>query len=173
MKNRTALTTLSDPEQQRTFFDKLYGKEFVVYAKKSFSTASHVVKYLSRYTHRIAVSDRRIIAVSDTEVKFSWRDRSDGNISKEMCLDIAEFIRRFLLHILPSGFVRIRYFGFMANAVRNKAIELCRKLLDGAWGVSVQKTEREQWRKKYWKRCPRCMQADMRFDALSTIVPTG
>jgi hypothetical protein len=88
-----------------------------------------VLKYLARYTHRVAISNQRLIALSEGQVTFRWKDYADGNAVKEMTLDVREFTRRFLLHILPRGFVRIRHYGFLANRCRSERLDCCRKLL--------------------------------------------
>jgi hypothetical protein len=103
--------------------------KWVVYAKPPFGGPDQVLKYLARYTHRVAISNRRLLAMEDGRVSFEWKDYADGNKTKIMTLDAVEFIRRFLLHILPAGFVRIRQFGFLANRARGKKLALCRTLL--------------------------------------------
>jgi hypothetical protein len=103
--------------------------EWVVYAKRPFGGPVQVLKYLARYTHRVAISNQRLLSLSDGEVTFRWKDYAEGNALKEMTLDVREFTRRFLLHILPSGFVRIRHYGFLANRCRSERLEHCRKLL--------------------------------------------
>ena len=103
--------------------------EWVVYAKRPFGGPVQVLKYLARYTHRVAISNQRLVSLSEGEVTFRWRDYADGNTVKEMTLDVREFTRRFLLHILPRGFVRIRHYGFLANRCRSERLECCRKLL--------------------------------------------
>src|SRR5882724_2426807 len=103
--------------------------EWVVYAKPPFGGPVQVLKYLARYTHRVAISNQRLVALSEGEVTFRWKDYADGNAVKEMTLGVREFTRRFLLHILPRGFVRIRHYGFLANRCRSERLECCRKLL--------------------------------------------
>ena len=97
------------------FLRQLRGKTWVVYAKRPFGGPEHVIKYLARYTHRVAISNGRLTEIKDHQVTFRWRDSADSNQQKLMTLDAVSFIGRFLLHILPSGFVKIRHFGFMAN----------------------------------------------------------
>ncbi len=104
--------------------------DWVVYSKPPFGGPEKVLDYLGRYTHRIAISNHRLVNMEDGKVAFTWRDYSDGNLEKTMTLDADEFIRRFLMHVLPDGFVRIRYFGFLANCNRAKKLPLCRDLLD-------------------------------------------
>jgi hypothetical protein len=105
-------------------------KSWVVYAKKPFGSPQTVLDYLGRYTHRVALSNNRILAVENGQVSFSYRDRRDKDRLKSKTLDAEEFIRRFLLHILPEGFMRIRHFGFLANRAKKHALPQCRKLLD-------------------------------------------
>lgn len=104
--------------------------EWVVYAKPPFGGPEQVLKYLARYTHRVAISNRRLVALEDGEVTFHWKDYAHGRGQKTMTLKASEFIRRFLLHVLPTGFVRIRHFGFLANRVRRDKLARCRALLE-------------------------------------------
>jgi hypothetical protein len=104
-------------------------KSWIVYAKKPFGSPQTVLDYLGRYTHRVALSNDRILKVDNGEVTLSYRDRRDGDRKKSMTLDVQEFIRRFLLHVLPDGFMRIRHFGFLANRAKKQALPQCRKLL--------------------------------------------
>jgi hypothetical protein len=105
-------------------------KNWVVYAKKPFGSPEKVLDYLGRYTHRVALSNNRILQVQAGEVTLSYRDRNDGDRTKIMTLEAQEFIRRFLLHVIPQGFMRIRHFGFLANRSKKQALARCRKLLD-------------------------------------------
>ncbi|MFQ5918387.1 MAG: IS91 family transposase, partial [Candidatus Binatia bacterium] len=104
-------------------------KKWVVYAKKPFGSPETVLDYLGRYTHRVAISNDRILSVHSGQVTFCYRDRRDGDRKKTMTLDAQEFIRRFLLHVLPNGFMRIRHFGFLANRSKKQALPQCRNLL--------------------------------------------
>jgi hypothetical protein len=104
-------------------------KSWVVYAKKPLGSPQTVLDYLGRYTHRVALSNDRIVKVEDEEVTLSYRDRKDGNRKKTIPLKAHEFIRRFLLHVLPEGFMRIRHFGFLANRSKKQMLTQCRKLL--------------------------------------------
>jgi len=103
---------------------------WIVYAKKPFGSPQTVLDYLGRYTHRVALSNDRILGVEDGEVTLSYRDRRDGGQKKTITLEADEFIRRFLLHVLPDGFMRIRHFGFLANRCKKQSLARCRKLLD-------------------------------------------
>ena len=104
-------------------------KNWVVYAKRPFGSPQTVLDYLGRYTHRVALSNDRILSAQDGQVTFTYRDRKDKDRLKSMVLGAEEFIRRFLLHVLPGGFMRIRHFGFLANRVKKRALPQCRKLL--------------------------------------------
>ncbi len=109
---------------------KLRGKDWVVYSKKPFASPEQVLDYLGRYTHRVAISNHRIKNIEQGRVTFTYRDRSEGEALKEMTLKAEEFIRRFLLHVLPNGFVRIRHFGFLANRCKKQNLKRCRKILN-------------------------------------------
>jgi len=104
-------------------------KSWVVYAKKPFGSPQTVLDYLGRYTHRVALSNDRILNVQNGQVTLSYRDRKDGDKKRTVSLEAHEFIRRFLLHVLPDGFMRIRHFGFLANRAKKQALPQCRKLL--------------------------------------------
>ena len=103
--------------------------EWVVYAKRPFAGPEQVLAYLSRYTHRVAISNRRLVAIDDSHVAFTWRDYAHGSAKKVMRLDAHEFLRRFLLHVLPDGFQRIRHYGFLANGHRRAKLAAIRRLL--------------------------------------------
>lgn len=128
-------------------------QRWIVYAKAPFGGPEQVLEYVSRYTHRIAISNGRIQSYEDDKVAFRWRDYADGNRQKVMTLDAVEFLRRFLLHVLPDRFVRIRYFGFLANHKRRKSIARARELL--AAGEPVRLRERPAW----LILCPSCQAA--------------
>jgi hypothetical protein len=106
--------------------------EWVVYAKPPFGGPEQVLKYLARYTHRVAISNHRLVALEGDAVEFLWKDYAHGGEQKTMTLTAIEFLRRFLLHILPAGFVRIRHYGFLANRVCREKLALCRALLGAA-----------------------------------------
>ena len=108
---------------------QLSNTDWVVYAKKPFASPQQVLDYLGRYTHRVAISNNRILSAKDGQVTFTYRDRKDKDRLKTKTLDAQEFIRRFLLHVLPEGFMRIRHFGFLANRFKKQALCRCRELL--------------------------------------------
>ena len=119
---------LADPVAFQLLINALRKKPWIVYAKKPFGSPVHVLDYLGRYTHRVALSNERILSAHNRDVTFSYRDRKNQNRKKTMTLDAHEFIRRFLLHVIPKGFVRVRHFGFLAN--RSKSLlAKCRQLL--------------------------------------------
>jgi len=101
----------------------------VVYLKKPFGGPEHVLHYLARYTHRVAISNHRLIGMENGKVTFRWKDYAHGGKQRKMTLAAEEFVRRFLLHVLPKGFVRIRHYGWMANRCRSERSALCRTLL--------------------------------------------
>lgn len=108
---------------------RLSAKPWVVYVKPPFGGPTQVLKYLARYTHRVALSNRRLIAVEDGRVTFRYKDYADDHRTKQMTLDATEFLRRFVQHVLPKGFVKIRHFGLLANRRRAEWLAVCRRLL--------------------------------------------
>jgi hypothetical protein len=123
------LAPLADPVAFHAWLSELRRQAWVVYCKPPFAGPEHVLAYLGRYTHRVALSNNRLLALADGRVHFRWRDYADGDRVKVMALDVDEFLRRFLLHIVPDGFVRIRHFGLLANRRRTPALAQCRVLL--------------------------------------------
>jgi putative transposase/transposase-like zinc-binding protein len=123
------LWELAHPVRFTEFVSSLRDREWVVYAKPPFGGPQKVLQYLARYTHRVAISNGRLLGLENGRVRFRWRDSQDHNQIKEMSLEAVEFIRRFLLHVLPSGFVKIRHFGFLSNRNRKKMVQHCRGLL--------------------------------------------
>lgn len=123
------LRPLAEPRAFASLLRGARSRRWVVYAKPPFGGAEPALKYLARYTHRIAISNARLLSVTETEVAFSWKDYAHGNRIRPMKLDPREFIRRFLLHVLPRGFVRIRRYGLLANCHREESLTRCRALL--------------------------------------------
>ena len=126
---------LSSSDTFQSFLDSLYDKDWIVFSKSVFKCADHVIKYLGRYTHRVAISDFRIKNISNNEVFFSYHDNKDGGKQKIMTLTYHEFMRRFLLHVLPHKFVKIRHYGFLSNRFRSSKVALCRKLIAKQGGL--------------------------------------
>jgi hypothetical protein len=124
------LAPLTAPKAFEQCLDASVKKDWVVYAKRPFSSPRCVLKYLARYTHRVAISQRRLLDLKDGQVSFEYKDYADEHQVKVMTLDSSEFIRRFLMHTLPNGFVRIRYYGFLANRHRQEQLDQCRRLLN-------------------------------------------
>ena len=123
------LKLLAQPEIFAAWLRPLHRQDWVVYLKRPFGGPAYVVQYLGRYTHRVAISNHRLVSFKDGQVTFRWRDSAHHNEQKLMTLSVDEFLRRFLLHILPKGFVRIRNFGFLANRRRSTLLPLCFQLL--------------------------------------------
>ena len=121
------LQFLSQPRAFAAFLRTLFRKKWVVYWKPPFGGPEQVLRYLGRYTHRVAISNHRLVSFADGQVTFRWRDSAHGNQNKLMTLSVDEFLRRFLLHLLPPRFVRIRYFGFHRR--RAALLPLCRQLI--------------------------------------------
>jgi len=126
------LAALATPEPFAAFLEPLTAKDWVVYSQPPFGGAAQVLEYLSRYTHRVALSNGRLRAIEDGYVTFAYRDRRDHNRPKELTLSAAEFIRRFLLHVTPPGLCRMRHYGFLSNRAKEQQLLRCRALLGPA-----------------------------------------
>jgi Putative transposase/Transposase zinc-binding domain len=171
------LATLADVDEFNRWLRELSGIEWVVYAKPPFGGPEQVLKYLARYTHRVAISNSRLLELKDDQVTFRYKDYAAGNITKTMTLGVQEFTRRFLLHVLPRGLVRIRYYGFLANCCRAEKLKLCRRLLSagktelGSVG-EVQQTGAESDPETARTACPSCRRGKMviveKIEALRT-----
>jgi len=164
-----SLSPLADPDEMEHLLDRAVRTHWVVYAKRPFGGPEQVLKYLARYTHRVAISNRRLLRLDSEQVTFSWKDYAHGNQQSTMTLAAVEFIRRFLLHVLPSSFVKIRYYGFMANRCRRENLARCRKLLGHAPAATpegqpeqiVLTAEATDETPKV--RCPVCKEGSMRI----------
>jgi hypothetical protein len=151
-----------------SFRKQFYHKKWVVYCKPPFDGAKGVLQYLGRYTHRIAISNNRILTAEDETVTFLWRDYSDDSKQKTMTLKSDEFIRRYLLHVLPNRYVRIRHFGLLANRSRKDNITLCRELLGTCNPTEPEKQKKETWQELLLRitgidvtTCPVCQKGRM------------
>ena len=131
------LLPLREPRAFAAWLRLLFRHDWVVYSKPPFGGPEHALRYLGAYTHRVAISNHRLVALTEGSVTFRWRDSAHGNKKRLMTLPIEEFLRRFLLHLLPRGFMRIRNFGFLANRQRALLLPLCFRLLQDAADASV------------------------------------
>jgi putative transposase/transposase-like zinc-binding protein len=160
------LTRLGDPRAFRVLLAETTQTAWVVYAKPPFGGSERVLQYLARYTHRVAISNHRLVEMKDGQVSFRWKDYAHGQVEKVMTLEAFEFIRRFLLHVVPTGLVRVRHYGLLANRHRQQKLTRCRQLL-GA-GVSPAVPEQlpkaaEESIERLAPRgsCPSCQQGRM------------
>jgi hypothetical protein len=163
-----SIGSLKDPDVFKGFIRQLKQKKWVVYCKPPFNGVEGVLQYLSRYTHRIAISNHRILKLECGKVSFLWRDYADGDKEKIMTLNTHEFIRRFLLHVLPDRFVKIRHYGLLANRKRKDNIALCRKYLGNCKTETKDKDLPLTWQKHLLKvsgvdvtKCPVCKKGTM------------
>jgi hypothetical protein len=151
-----SLTPLAQPKTFAAWLRTLFRKDWAVYSKRPFGGPEYVLQYLGRYTHRVAISNHRLISFADGKVTFRWRDSAHRNEQKLLTLSLDEFLRRFLLHLLPKRFVRIRNFGFLANRRRATSLPLCFQLLPSRsapqtdQGCSTTDGAKDLW------RCPQC-----------------
>jgi hypothetical protein len=127
-----SLTPLAHPKTFAAWLRPLFRNDWVIYSKQPFGGPEYVLQYLGRYTHRVAISNHRLLSLAEGKVTFRWRDSAHNNEQKSVTLSLDEFLRRFLLHVLPKGFIRIRNFGFLANRRRASTLPLCFQLLDSA-----------------------------------------
>jgi hypothetical protein len=152
----------ADPKQFGKLLRRLHLRRWVVYAKAPFGGPMQVLRYLGRYTHRVAISNHRLIAFDGERVSFQWKDYTHGSRQKIMTLAATEFLRRFFLHVLPKGFVRIRHFGFLANRSRTQALAECRRLLAVSAPALAPCEQIATW---LCPRCGACMQVRQAFTA--------
>jgi Putative transposase len=165
----SSLERLHDPIAFRRYLDPARQVNWVVYAKPPFAGAEQVLEYVGRYTHRVAIANNRIVDIEDGKVRFRWKDYRNENRQKVMTLDAGEFIRRFLVHVLPEGFQRIRYYGFLGNRYRKQKLARCRELLGMQQSdTPVKPKEERDYRDKVeeltgvsLRECPFCRQGQM------------
>ncbi len=150
------LAPLTEPRTFASWLRLLFRHDWVVYSKRPFGGPEHVLRYLGAYTHRVAISNHRLVALTDGEVTFRWRDSAHGNKKRLMALDVEEFLRRFLLHLLPRGFVRIRNFGFLANRQRALLLPLCFQLLQGSEDITASPASPPAHQPQSLWTCPVC-----------------
>lgn len=152
---------LAQPGAFQQLLDRLYRKKWVVYAKPPFGGAAQVYRYLGRYTHRVAISNSRLISMRDGRVQFQYKDYADDQKNKQMSLSADEFLRRFLLHVLPKGFVRIRHYGLLASPNVKTKLKRCQWLLGPAdsarrEAVQLRIDPFREWMETMVTRCPHC-----------------
>ena len=147
---------LADEKAFHSFLRSLFRHDWVVYAKRPFGGPEHVLHYLARYTHRVAISNHRLVNVADGKVTFRWKDYARGSRQRTMVVGGEEFLRRFLLHVLPRGFVRIRFFGFLANRRRTQLLPLCQRLLEAISQQSLQALQAGETKLPASWLCPHC-----------------
>ena len=140
----------------RAFLRTLFRQDWVVYAKPPFGGPVHVLHYLARYTHRVAISNHRLVTVADDQVTFRWKDYRHGSQVRLMTLSADEFLRRFCLHVLPKGFVRIRFYGFLAPRRRTEDLSRCRRVLDACPRQALVAPSREATTSSSLPPCPHC-----------------
>ena len=165
----TALESLRDPDAFAQLLARLKACQWVVYAKRPFAGPEQVLDYVGRYTHRVAISNNRLHDIDNDQVRFQWKDYRHGDQVKTMTLSADEFIRRFLLHVLPEGFQRIRYYGFLGNRYRQQKLNQCRRLL----GMPIPEQHsaapvEQDYRDRYedltshsLRQCPKCERGQM------------
>ena len=155
---------LENPIIYKNLIQKMYEKEWIVYCKEPFKNADCVIEYLGRYTHRVAISNERITKIEGDKVTFKWRDYKDKNKMKEMTISIEEFIRRFMLHILPPRFMKIRYYGILGNRNKKKKLRKC-KILTRTKIYKKKKLPTPELLKKIlgkdFNLCPHCKKGHM------------
>ena len=149
------LALLAQPKIFAAWLRPLFRKDWIVYSKPPFGGPDYVLQYLGRYTHRVAISNHRLVSLADGQVIFRWRDSAHNNEQKLMTVSLDEFLRRFLLHVLPKGFVRIRHFGFLANRRRSTLLPLCFAALGTVPSQIQPETSPTQESAPLW-RCPQC-----------------
>jgi len=163
----SALKELQERSAFLGYLNRTRTREWVVYAKKPFAGPQQVLDYVGRYTHRVAISNNRLLNIDEGEVQFRYKDYRDGGQQKTMTLSADEFIRRFLLHVLTEGFHRIRYYGFLGNRYRKEKLQQCRQLLGMAETAAVEKCDQD-YRDRYealtgssLSACPVCKKGRM------------
>lgn len=175
-----SLQPLGTPDGFARLIDSLWSKPWVVYSKAPFGGARQVLSYLGRYTHQVAISNHRILGLNDGKVTFAYRDRRDGDKKKTATIDAHEFIRRFLHHVVPKRFTRIRYFGFLGNPCKKGALQRCRELLGQDPTPPAQEEEKSISERMLAlagediTRCPSCRKGTLRFvrDVPPRLCPT-
>jgi putative transposase/transposase-like zinc-binding protein len=174
------LELLADPAAFTALLQSARKTEWVVYSKPPFGGPAQVLDYLGRYTHRVAISNHRLVRLEDGKVTFRWKNYARGNHIGLMTLDVAEFMRRFLLHILPRGFTRLRHYGLLSNRDRSRKLATCRELLHQSDGTGAGPQQTPDWKARYealtgesLDRCPCCHLGRMLCVEVLLPCPTG
>src|SRR5215469_1364052 len=160
-----SLQPLKNQKAFRAFLRPLFRQNWVVYAKPPFGGPHHVLGYLARYTHRVAITNHRLVAFTNNQVTFRWKDYAQGNHKRMLTLSAEEFLRRFLLHVLPRGFVRIRSFGLLANRRRALLLPLCQHLLSQQTQTRPSLVSTSSTSAAF--RCPLCATPMLRLEMLT------
>ena len=159
-----SLKEFASPERFQRFLQQIFSKDWIVYAKPPFGGAEHVLNYLARYTHRVAISNHRLVSFKDDRVSFRWKDYAAGSKQKVMTVSTDEFLRRFLIHVLPKGLVRIRHFGLFANRKRSASLLRCCLLLNSA-------APPQQPAPTAQIKCPRCSEPMLVVERITSQQP--
>jgi hypothetical protein len=176
------LKSLAERRNFVAWLKRVAGTEWVVYAKPPFGGPRQVLKYLARYTHRVAIANQRLVSLDDGRVTFRWKNYAHASEPAFMTLQAEEFIRRFLLHVLPTGFVKVRHFGFLANRRRRDNVCLCRQLLAANSttppDLAPYDSHANEPAADTVERCPHCQLGSMRIREIllpqaSTVTPSG
>jgi hypothetical protein len=164
---------LADPARHKRFLATLSAKEWVVYAKPPFGGPEQVLKYLARYTHRVAISNSRLLELRDGRVTFRYKDYADAHRQKTMTLDADEFLRRFVQHVLPKSFVKVRHYGLLANAQREARLAVCRRLLlvESA-AAAASNADTAPIEPAQPRCCPQCGSTRLVYREATTVEPT-
>ena len=149
------LARLAQPKIFAAWLRILFRKGWVVYCKPPFGGPEYVLHYLGHYTHRVAISNHRLVSLKEDQVTFRWRDSAHNNQQKLMTLSVDEFLRRFLLHLLPKGFVRIRHFGFLVHRRTARLLPLCFAALRSL-SIQTQSEPSQAQELSPVRRCPKC-----------------
>jgi len=176
-----SVTALADDSAFRRWLTPLYKQNWVVYAKAPFGGAEQVFRYLGRYSHRVAIANSRLVSLSNAQVAFQWKDYADEHKTKLMCLNADEFIRRFLLHVLPARFVRIRHYGLLAGRNVSTKLVRCRELLGARPATSSDPEAKPrtwldrvlEWTGKDPRLCPQCQAPLTRRPLAETSLPAS
>jgi len=169
------------PSEFNALLSRLYKKTWVTYCKLPFGGPKQVLEYLGRYTHRVAISNNRIKRIENGRVYFAYKDYRQGGKTKEMTLEIYEFIRRFLLHILPYGFPKIRYYGILCSRMKNQLLKICKKFLGVVINSDLTQKIKKNWQELYFEisgidpcLCPECGKGRMKnIKIIPRVFPPG